>query len=82
MPPTARQSKSHTTRQACAGYSSAVEDRLCRTVCAYETKCPLRTVASPPQDGLEAAWSWQESCTTHFESAQPWRERSTEGGNG
>ena len=29
---------------------------------------------SPPKDGLEAAWSWQESCTTHSESTQPLRE--------
>src|SRR5436853_1501271 len=47
---------------------SAVEDRLCRTVSAHATTCHLRTAVSPLKEGMEPAWSWQESCTTHSES--------------
>jgi uncharacterized protein (DUF2267 family) len=50
--PTGKPQKVRHTRQACTGYVSAVADRLCRTVYAHETKCPLRTETSLLKDGV------------------------------
>jgi hypothetical protein len=47
-----------------------VEDRLYKIVQAGETICPLMTAASRLKHGVEAALSWQASCT-HYEYTQP-----------